>query len=171
MNEKKKLNKQTIIFIIALVFSVAIILGVFIPIILDGKSDHGEVIAMDEEGVVFKTIHVDDLDINPGCKKTYQTELSCNATGEYCFSFDFIEKAEGKLKNYINITIKLDERIIYSGSFLELLENEESIVINTILDHDKYSYLTFCYEMPEEIGNEAQGATADFDIKITIERI
>lgn len=126
-------------------------------------------IMVEEKGVTETLIPVRDLTLTPGAKKEYHVNLICEATGVYFIHLDYQETHDGGLKEFVKVEIELGGELIYEGGLSELLDG---LVIETEgeLVADDPIVATFRYEMPLEIGNEAQGTSSDFDIHIIINK-
>lgn len=127
-------------------------------------------ITVTENGVTESVMEVRDLVLTPTAKKEYHVNLYCEATGGYNISLDYREKHDGGMKNFVVVKVSLGDKQVYEGMLSELLDEDITIDFPGELHADDPLTLTFSYEMPREIGNEAQGTSADFDIVIKIKK-
>ena len=68
------------------------------------------------------------------------------------------------------MTITADGAVVYQGSLQDLINNGLKVNFKGELQAKEPLVLTFHYEMPREIGNEAQGTYSDFDVHIKVEK-
>lgn len=164
-------KKSIYILVVAmlLISSMAIMLAVFI----DRAHDHFEdYITVSANGVTESVVPVRNLALNPGLSNEYQLNLVCEASGKYHINLAYEEERDGGMKHFINVKVLCEgfEDPVYYGPLTDLLD--EGVVIQ----FDEYLYkkdpveIKFIYEMPISIGNEAQGTSADFDVRITIKK-
>lgn len=143
----------------------AIALIVFLDWAKD-KFDEG--ITVSADGVTESILSVRDLKLNPTESKEYSINLVCEATGSYHIDLDYLEKFDGGMKNFVNVTVVCEGATVYEGSLVDLLDNQEVISFEGELHADEPLVVTVIYDMPYEVGNEAQGTYSDFDILLTI---
>ncbi len=163
-------NRSLNILIVALLLlaCMAVVLIVFVE---DVHRKFGENIAVSSDGVTESIKEVKDLMLNPTESKEYSVNLVCEATGKYAIALEFIEKIDGGMKNFVDVTVKLGADVVYEGSLAELLDGGERIEFEGTLEDDVPLPVSVCYMMPYDVGNEAQGTSADFNVKLTVEKI
>lgn len=127
-------------------------------------------IEVNEFGVTETVIPIRDLTLTPGDTKDYEVNLFCRATGSYHVTIDFLEDRDGNMKHFVNVRILAADEQIYDGTLAELIDEKPTIIFDAVLDESEPTVLTFIYEMPVEIGNEAQGTFSDFDIQVNIKK-
>lgn len=162
-------NRSINMLIVAIVVITA--MSIMLLLFLDDahRSFEGD-ITVKENGVTESVIPIRDLTLTPGVSKEYEVNLVCKATGSYHISLDYIEEADGGMKQFVNVEILADGEQIYEGALTELIDGEPNIVFDAELDDARPTVLTFIYEMPVDTGNEAQGTFSDFDISIAIKK-
>ena len=84
--------------------------------------------------------------------------------------FDFIEKEEKSLKNFAYVRIVSEDNVIFEELLADAFENEE-IVVPISFYKKLNTELTIIYYRPDEVGNEAKNAEADFDLEIRASEI
>ena len=154
-----------------------LLLGVFSVILTvflwQAKEDFPKDITVDEGGVTETILAVRDLKLNPTESKEYSVNLFCAASGGYDISLDYEETVNGRLKQFVSVTIKANDTVVYEGGLMALLDGNEVIRFNGELRNkkdEKPLVLTIIYHMPRSVGNEAQGTYADFDIHLSIKK-
>lgn len=157
-------------FNFVLIFSLCVSAASGVWLLVDSNTAHDEfaqqiVIETDEQQTV-KNFEFESLNLKPGESCKYTIQLVCRAEGEYQISVVFCDKG-GTLKNFVDVTVLLDGKKLASGEMSEIFGND-NIVTKSNLTAEDASELSIIYEMPPTVGNEAQGATADFDVTVTI---
>lgn len=136
----------------------------------DAHDEFKQAVQVNEEGVTKETVTVNDLMLNPTEKKEYEILLTCPASGTFDLSLDYEEKKNGGMKPFVRVTITCEDAILFEGTLAELLDGDHAVSVQCELEAEKALALHICYEMPYEVGNEAQGTFADFEIHLTIEK-
>lgn len=136
----------------------------------DAYSDFPDRITVEADGVTEKIVNIRDLKLTPTEKKEYSVNFYCAASGLYSFTVDYMEKKDGGMKNYVNVDIIFGDEVIYEGSLSELLDGDVSVEFEGQLCDSEPLTVSFAYEMPKDVGNEAQGTWSDFDIKFTVDK-
>ena len=125
-------------------------------------------ITVKADGVTESIIPVRDLQLNPTDQKQYEINLVCEASGDYYVSLDFEQTENGGMNPYVNVAVKSDGTEVFSGKLTELLDDDKIIQFEGRLYATEPLVITVIYEMPETVGNEAQGTYTDFDIHLEI---
>jgi len=162
-------NKSINILIVSflLIGMMAVMLITFLE---ETKQNLAENIKVSENGVTESVQTVRDLKLNPTESKAYSVNLVCSATGSYRIRLDYEEQRDGGMKPFVDVTVKLDGEVIYEGKLIALLDNGEEIEFIGELQEKEPLVVTICYLMPRDVGNEAQGTYADFDVHFNIEK-
>ena len=163
--KNKNINMLITAMILIIVFSV--MLAVFLAMAHDEFDDN---ITVTVDGVTEKTLKVRDLRLSPTEKKEYVVGVFCSASGGYDISLTYVETLDGGMKPFVNVWVECEGVRVYEGTLVDLLDGGTVIRFAGELEAKDPLPITFCYEMPYEIGNEAQGTSADFDIKLKIEK-
>lgn len=164
MNLKSK--KDKILFISISSIIVLSILVIFMPMIFLNIYKTNFIITSNEP-ISDNVITISNLNIEPGTSKTSFIKFKCQVAGNYNIKLDLEEKGIGYLKKYLTITIKKDGKIYYQDSLEDALKNND-IYVTKEFAKDEEVQLDIIYTMPLDVGNEAQGSSVDFDIKILI---
>ena len=161
----KNRSLNILITALCLVGIMAVILAVFIEHV---HEEFEEKITVSAEGVTETVLPVRDLKLNPTESKEYSVNLVCAASGSYNVFLDYVELEDGGMKPFVNVTVKADGAVVYEGGLAALLDGNEVVQFESNLFAVKPCVITICYLMPYEIGNEAQGTYANFDVHLKI---
>lgn len=163
-------NKSVNILIISFLL-LGIISVMLITFLGKAKDDFQNDITIDSDGVTESVLSVQDLKLNPTESKEYSVNLVCAASGTYDVTLDYEEKKDGGLKPFVEVSVKANDETVYEGTLLALLGGDERIEFEGELFQEEPLVVTVRYEMPQDVGNEAQGTYSDFDIHLKIEKI
>ena len=92
------------------------------------------------------------------------------AGGVYAAAVCFDEVTDGGLKNFIIVTIKNGDTVIYEDGLTQTLSGD-NVVFNCDIKANETYVLDIKYLMPIEAGNDAMNTRASFNIEFTIELI
>ena len=162
------MNSRRISMLIVALLLLAAMAVVLVVFVQKAHEDFEDGITVSKDGVTEEVIKVRDLKLNPTDKTEYSINLTCLASGDFDIFFDFREKKDGGMKEFVDVTVSLGDKRIYEGSLSKLLENGEVVEFEGYLEAKKPVVVTICYEMPQHIGNEAQGTYSDFDINVKV---
>ena len=99
----------------------------------------------------------------PTRKETYEVKVSAD---DCSVSLEFANSDDGMLKDFINVTVKTKNGdVVASGLLADVLRRGE------IRLGENIGGIIVEYEMPIDVGNEAQGKTVSFDIILSAQRI
>ena len=160
-------NKSINILIVSLLL-LAVMAVVLITFLTKAKEDFPKNITVDSDGVTESILPVRDLMLNPTESKEYSVNLVCDASGSYLITLDYVEKVDGGMKHFVDVTVTCGDIILYNGSLSNLLDTDTVLEMEGELQSEDPLVLTFRYEMPRGVGNEAQGTHSDFDIVLKI---
>ena len=156
-----------VIISIVIGFMLAVIIGegiVLFKIIDLGKDDHsiGVEIADGESGKVS----FEHLNLVPGDEVAYTLLVSSIEGPTYAVDFEFREISDSPLKDYVYVRMLIGEEELCDELLADLMDNG-AISRNLVISKGEECAVTIIYYMPEEIGNEAEGADAYFELYIT----
>ena len=160
-------NKSINILIVSLLL-LAVMAVVLITFLTKAKEDFPKNITVDGDGVTESILPVRDLQLNPTESKEYSVNLVCDASGSYLITLDYVEKVDGGMKQFVDVTVTCGDIVLYNGSLSTLLDTDTVLEMEGVLEAEDPLTLTFRYEMPESVGNEAQATHSDFDINLKI---
>lgn len=142
-----------------------VIVGFVIWALFDNFFKDSEV-DFDSEGI-SETVSVNGLAFIPGESRDYSFKLKCRDSGEYHVGLELKEKTDGGLKEFIDVQVVLDGKVVLTGNLSELM-GSSSVVLRDYEFGRESVDLVITYSMPESVGNEAMGTSADFDMSILI---
>ena len=152
---------------------VLVMMSIMLVVFLDkAHDDFPKDVTVSANGVTEKLLNVRNMTLLPTDKREYSVNFYCAASGLYDMEIDYIEKKDGGMKSHVNVSILFDGDVVYSGRLSELLDKERDPIVkfDGQLHETKPMTVTFVYEMPGEVGNEAQGTWSDFDIRFTVSK-
>ena len=162
-------NKNVNILIISFLL-IAVMAVMLIFFLNKVKEDFSENITVSADGVTEETLSVRDLKLVPAESKEYSVNLVCEASGNFCIYLNCEEKEDGGMKPFVEVTVKANGEAVYEGTLAELIDSGKTVEFEGELKSTEPLVVTIVYEMPREIGNEAQGTYSDFDIHLKIEK-
>lgn len=163
-------NKSVNILIVSFLL-IGIMAVMLITFLGKAKEDFPENITVSSDGVTESILAVRDLKLSPTESKEYSVNLVCAASGSYHIYLDYEEKEDGGMKPFVDVTVKFDGEVVYEGELAALLRDDgELIQFEGELHAEEPLVVSICYLMPYDVGNEAQGTYADFDIHLKIEK-
>lgn len=121
---------------------------------------------IDLNGEINEVIEVDELALKPGTDVTYNVNVHCKETNDYILSLDFVEYGSGTLDDFLDVTVKLDGSVIKQTKLSDLISGRQTISLNRNYTIGTTLQFEITYSMPLTVGNEAQGATCDFDMYV-----
>lgn len=164
---KNKTNRNIGIMIVA--FLLFVVLSVILIVFLIRAHENFEKnIKVKENGVTEAVFAVRDLALVPTESREYHINLVCEASGGYHVFLDYNEKKDGGMKHFVEVTVKVDGKTVHVGSLAELIDDGKTVTFDSELYADDPVVITVVYRMPDDVGNEAQGTYADFDICLKI---
>ncbi len=107
--------------------------------------------------------------ITPGDKVDYTLHLNANRGDGFQVEMQFAGTGNTALAPYIDVEILLGTETVVSASLADLLEGE-SASFSADFTNTKNVDVTVIYKMKTSVGNEAQGAIADFDVILNSKR-
>ena len=147
------------------------VISIMLIVFLDkAHDDFKEDIRINADGVTEKTLTVKNLKLTPTQKAEYEIHLTCAASGGYDFFLDYEETQDGGMKNFVSVTVLCNDDNVYQGSLSELLDKDAIVEFDGTLEAEEPLIVTIRYEMPETVGNDAQGTSADFKIHLKVKK-
>ena len=110
---------------------------------------------------------INDVVIVPGYKNEYHLKVTADKPHEYDLTFSFKEQGntESDLKDNLYILIEHDGVVYCDAKLSELYEGGPTMTLQ--LKRLVAQDVKVVYYIPEEVGNEIKGDTADFGLFIT----
>ncbi len=158
------MSKKITIALIALCLAMTVC-GTTIYFVNKSDNDLSNKTEINLNGDTAKELEVTLTDFYPGSTQTYEIKLKGNSADDYTVTINFRDdEKSGMLENYLTVVISTD-KVSIEKSLKELLEGDEiSLGKNA-------SNIKIRYTMPESVGNESQGTTADFYIDISAKSV
>ena len=117
-------------------------------------------------GQVIELVDTPTLTMIPGEEQEYALRIKAKRKNDYVLTLAFAEKEESPLKEFITVKILQDGTLLKETSLQSLLDGE-TVGLSGDFSDSKNSEVFIYYIMPYEVGNEAQGANAWFDVYLT----
>lgn len=147
--------------ILILVCVVMAFTGIVIWAVLQDQNNLKERTVIKLNGETSKTLKAELSGLYPGNEQEYKIILNGELAEDYEITLNFSnDENSGALENYLIVTITTKD-VTIQKQLKELLDGEK------IELGGNANEITIVYAMPEDTGNEAQGATADFYINLT----
>lgn len=166
MNKVK--TKDKILLTIISLFLFLSIVVIFIPLISQSRNNRYFRITSNEQ-VINNVISINDLSLEPGNSKRSKIELECISTNKYKLTLLFQEKETGMLKDYLDVEVYYNNDLIHKDNLNTMFNSDGVSIIDDFYSGSNYE-IKIIYILPNDIGNEAQGAKTKFDIEILIEQ-
>ena len=166
----REMTKRSFHILIVSFLLLALMAVVLMIFLAKAKEDFPKNITVSENGVTETLLPMRNLSLMPGESKEYTVNLICDATGSYYIYVDFDEKIDGGMKEFVDVYISANGELIYVGTLFDMLDNDTVVETLGELDEEEPFEITIQYTMPQEIGNEAQGSYADFDVHVKIKK-
>lgn len=167
MPTKGKKRDLTYFLLAALVVTIAVC--VFLIVHLQSKRDKGESllnVTLSTEGVTQERLEFEALSLSPGQSREYTVNVSGGMDCPYAISLAFTQTAESTMRDFVNVKVYANGELLADSSLASLFAGE-TIALSHTFGKDETLGITVRYEMPESVGDEAQGTSASFDLVMT----
>ena len=152
--------------IFLVLFGALVLLSGCILVYIVTESNYGNIIDIDIEDGECEKIEFNRFHILPGESCSYVLRLNMKAAGDYALNLDFERVSSHNLEKYLNVKILVGGRTLCDIPLFELF-SEESRGIKYLMSSGLPESIKIIYYIPEEVGNEAQGAYTTFNLNIT----
>lgn len=154
---------------------ISIVIGVMLAVIIGeglvlykiidlGKDDHSISVEIgDGESGVAGFEH---LNLVPGQEVQYTMSISSKDGPTYAVDFEFRNRGDSDLQDYVYVRMLIGEEELCNALLADVMDSGPISHYTRISEGDPCE-VTIIYYMPEEIGNEAEGAEAHFDLYVT----
>ncbi len=152
--------------IFLLLFGILVLLCSCFLVYVFSESNYGNIIDVDIEDGVSEKVEFKSFHILPGESCSYVLRLNMKTAGDYKLQLDFERVSSHNLEKYVNVKILVGGRTLCDTPLFEFLSADcqgISYTMNSGLPEN----IEIIYYIPEEVGNEAQGAYTTFDLHIT----
>lgn len=164
-----KIGKSTMLLMLA-AFCIAAMTGMGIILYTQNAKDTfeiGEDVTLRPEGETTITQEVTELSLIPGTSQSYSVEMKCKAENNYAINVAFTETGGSPLRQFTFVEVYLNGGLIGRASLDDLLRGE-AFDTECKLYADTSAVLELRYDMPLDVGNEAEDSFASFDVTITV---
>ena len=170
MEEAREADKPYKFLFIVVLCSVMIIIGVGLVFWAMRNEKEVTVIDIRLSDNMSTPVDFDGLVLLPGQSTEYTLRFSSYSSRRYCVCLNFVEdedrKAYNTLKHYVRAQITIGDEIAYDG-LLENLIDDDPIRFPVNVRADLNTKVKIRYYLPDDIGNEAKGASAAFKLLVT----
>lgn len=158
-------TRKKITNIALIVMCAVILLGVALTIYFLTADKH--VIKVSIEPDETKAIRFEELYLRPGESCEYTLLLSSEYTEKYQLTLRFEdENTKLTLKDYAYIRMERDGEVLCDTRLSEIFE-QQTIELAVDFTDGESNDIGIIYYMPEDVGNEAQNAEAEFKLLVT----
>lgn len=154
--------KKKMIDIALIAMSVLILIGVGLTIYFLNADQN--VIKVNIEPDQTQTITFEHLALRPGESCEYTLSLNGEYSEEYQLSLNFSDhEPSHTLKSYVYVRIERDGTVLCDQLLSEAFDGEGITLTANFTDGAK-NEMQVTFYMPEDVGNEAQNAEANFEL-------
>ena len=151
--------------VIGIMVGIIIFECIFAIKIFRSRDDDQSIQVEIEEGE-SSVVEFEKLGLVPGQSVEYTLYLSSDDGPTKTVHFDFYETADSPLKDYVYVKMFFAGEEICDSLLADVMSDAPIEFEADLSTGDKYE-ITIIYYMPLEVGNEAEGAEAWFDLYIT----
>ncbi len=147
-------------FILSTMAVVAGVVGGIIFVLHDGaiqKDDYSLYL----DGEKQETLSFSVEDMFPGDNVSYQVRVSFDKAGDKTVKIRF--EGEGELAPYLEVSLLHGGEVVDSATLAEYIDGRK-VQIPAYFAKDEAQEITLQYSLDAEVGDEAQGAEADFRV-------
>ncbi len=151
-------------YILIIISIILTLTGVVLLATMKDNNELKENTVIEIDGATTKTLKAEIIGLYPGKTEEYVISFAGDNIKDYLITLDFNGDDDGVLKNYIEVEIKTNDSSI-NKTLNELLEGD-LISLGTGVTE-----IIISYTMPIEVGNEAQGESVVFYVKLDAKTI
>lgn len=160
------MNKNRIMQITLCITSVFILIAAILVCYSLDAADETEAISFCLENKETDVLHFENLCLIPGEECSYQVTLTGENPKAYDVTLHFEELFDLGLRKFAFVKVSLDGKIILDD-LIDTVMRSDDIGFTVDFGAEKDSQLEITYYLPLEVGNEAKGKEAIFDLYIT----
>lgn len=158
-------TRKKITNIALIVMCVVILLGVALTIYFLTADKH--IIKVSIEPDETKAIRFEELYLRPSESCEYTLSFSSEYAQEYRLTLRFEDQnTDLTLKDYAYVRMEKDGEVLCDTRLSEIFK-QQTVKIAVDFTDGKTNDVRIIYYMPEDVGNEAQNAEADFTLLVT----
>lgn len=159
------------LFILFVVLIVGIVLAAFLLYYVNNMRGNLRSIVLERDGEVNTELKVDDIHLLvPGDTSEYSFEVDCRDAGTFSFEFHFTGNKATPLGPYVTVEVFVEDELKDSATLGALLAGD-TLIVQQNFTADTKGKMTVRYTLIEDVGNEAQGATLDFDLQLVAKQV
>ena len=161
--------KQRFMRFLLVILSLLILLGVgLLSYKLYHWREENNYIKMDIQFGEPMEVQCDTLAMLPGVKNEFHITPYRDKPGVYDLTFSFIDYSdkESVYAEYVYVIVEYNEEE-YCHQTLKSLFEAEDFTISVDLTQEIWEHINVVYYIPSDVGNELQGASADFELFVT----
>ena len=153
--------------LLLIVLSLMILIGSSMVYLLMRHGHDGNVIKMDIQYGQPQKVEFSQFAMVPGGKSEYIITPYRYAPGVYNLTFNFTDREPGYsvFDQSVHIYVEYDGVVYCDKSLAEIFESEDFTITIDLTDEVREE-VKLVYYIPEDVGNEIQGATANFELFI-----
>lgn len=162
--------KNNIVYIIGLISCVVLITILFLVSIKQNPVVENFIL-IDGKGQTIGNIEVKDIAINPGSSSNTTINLSSIVNGKYNINISFNEEKTSILKEYINISIVVEDKIIHEALLNDMIKNNTIVKFDNHLKKGAPLKINIIYTISKDVGNEIEGKDLKLNIKLVVNKL
>ena len=160
------MTKKPILKILLVAECALIIVGIlFLIWMLNAERDRNYIEIYLSEGET-ESVGFEELCLVPGQSCQYKVVLKTDDIKQFQLSIDFEQVKESPLKDYAYVRITSNDEVVTDMLLSNAFESD-SIHLAVDFTQNVNTELTVIYYLPLEVGNEAKGAEAFFNLLLT----
>jgi hypothetical protein len=160
------MNNQMIKNICILALSVLIIIGVILMLSAAFSGGEDNVIQIELDKDSLPPLEFSDLHLIPGGSCEYVIKFSGRASGKYSLDLKLVKTKDGTLGDFARVKLLSHGEELYDKLLSEAFDGE-AIELEVDLKNHINSELQVVYYLPSDVGNEAKGAEAFFELLVS----
>ncbi len=148
-------------------FAALILAGLILFVVVTSRqNEFSKSIRLQANGTTEEKMEITGLNFKPGDNREYELTYSCTDGGKYDLTFVFKTTKAGGMEPFISVELENGDRKV-TVPLKDVLEDERGIETTLYFEKKKKESVYLRFSMPIEVGNEAQGTTADFQVIMT----
>ena len=161
------MNSKTLLRTILLAAGVLILALSIIGIVYVSRDNRQNVIKIDFTDSNEKLIEFNSLSMAPGEEYDYFLRLTSEVEDDFEIAMKFTESDGLILKDYVYVRIECDGEVFCDKLLADLFKND-IVRFDCQLKKKDACEIKVVYYIPEDVGNEIENSSADFDLLISI---
>ena len=153
--------------LLLIILSLMILIGCAMVYLVIRHGHDGNVIKIDVQHEQPQKVEFTQLAMVPGGKSEYIINPYRYVPGVYNLTFNFTDTDPGysAFDQSVHVYVECDGVVYCDKSLAEIFESEDFTITIDLTD-EVWEEVKLVYYIPEDVGNEIQGAAADFELFI-----